>query len=179
VDHLLAMNTLCEYVYEQGMNENLVVVSPDAGFAKQARKYAFHLKAPVAIGDKTRLGHDENAQVLELIGDVCGKNCLIVDDFTISGGTLINIAEALKEHGARKIYACVSHIVMKQKSIKAIQDSPIDLLISTDTVENEWLQTSNKIKIVSVAPIFAETVRRIHFRESVSPLFDSFLPKRS
>ncbi|MGI6169276.1 MAG: phosphoribosyltransferase family protein, partial [Christensenellales bacterium] len=116
------------------------------------------------------------AKVLDIIGNVEGKNCLIVDDFTISGGTIVDIARAIKERGGKKIYACVSHMMLREKGFLAIQNSPLDLLISTDSVENEWAERCDKIKIVSVAPIFAETIRRIHFRESVSPLFENVCP---
>ena len=91
-DHLYSLPLLCESVKKYVDVKNLVVVSPDAGFAKTARKYADYLGTPVAIGDKTRVAHDEKAKILELIGDVTDKDCLIVDDFSISGGTLIDIA---------------------------------------------------------------------------------------
>jgi ribose-phosphate pyrophosphokinase len=173
VDHLYSLPVLCEYVKGLDIMDNLVVVSPDAGFAKTARKYADYLKTPVAIGDKTRTAHDENARVLEVIGQVEGKNCMIVDDFTISGGTLIEVANALKERGAKRIIACLSHVILREKGVKAIEESPIEMVIGTDTVENPYLYKSKKILNVSVAPLFAEAVMRVHERVSVSPLFDS------
>lgn len=176
VDHLFAMPILCEYVKDLNI-EDLVVVSPDAGFAKQARMYASYLKAPVAIGDKTRYGHDEKAEILEIIGDVKGKNALIADDFSISGGTLIDLARGLKERGAKKVFACLSHILLNQKGIDKIDNSEIDMLISTDTVDNPWTKESKKIKIVSAAPLFAEAMFRIHGRESVSVLFNE-MPRK-
>ncbi|MBD5559850.1 MAG: ribose-phosphate diphosphokinase [Clostridia bacterium] len=172
VDHLLALPILCEYISHMDIMENLVVVSPDAGFAKDARKYANFLGKPVAIGDKTRSGHDENAHILELIGDVNGKNCLIVDDFTISGGTLIEVAHMLKERGAKRIIACLGHIMLREKGVRAIMQSPIEYVISTDSVDNPYIVGYDKFIIVSVAPLFAEAVYRIHERESVSDLFD-------
>ena len=93
--------------------DDLVVVSPDAGFAKTARKYADFLGTPVAIGDKTRTAHDENAKIMELIGNVEGKNCMIVDDFSISGGTLVDIAYVLKARGAKRIIACLAHNILR------------------------------------------------------------------
>ncbi len=177
VDHLLSLPILCEYIKGMDIMENLVVVSPDAGFAKTARKYADYLGTPVAIGDKTRTGHDENAQILELIGDVEGKNCLIVDDFTISGGTLIDVANMLKSRGAKRIIACLGHTMLREKGVKAIMESPIEYLISTDSVENPYIVGYNKFLTVSVAPLFAEAVYRIHERESVSGLF-SAVPKK-
>ena len=171
VDHLFAFPLLCEYVKTLNI-EDLIVVSPDSGFAKEARSYAKYLKAPVAIGDKERIDHSENANIIDIVGDVSGKNALIVDDFSISGGTLVDVARALKEKGAKKIYAALSHIVLNEKGVKRIEDSPIELLISTDSVNNPFVKDSAKIKIISVAPLFAETIARIDKRESVSPLFN-------
>lgn len=171
VDHLFAMPVLCDYINDLKI-EDFVVVSPDAGFAKRARKFASNLKATVAIGDKTRIAHDEKAEVLEIIGNVEGKNALIVDDFTISGGTLVDLSRTLKERGVKKIYACLSHLLITEQGIKKLNESPIDCLISTDSVDNPNVKLSDKIKIVSVAPLFAEGIKRIHNRESVSPLFE-------
>lgn len=171
VDNLFALPVLCDYINELKLND-FVVVSPDVGFAKQARKFASHLNTTVAIGDKTRNAHDEKAEVLDIIGDVKGKSALIVDDFTISGGTLISLAEVLKEKGANKIYACLSHLLMTEASIEKFNNSPIDLIISTDSVENPYVNMCKKVKLVSVAPLFAEGIKRIHNCESLSPLFE-------
>ncbi len=170
-DHLYSLPILCEAVKRHISTENLVVVSPDAGFAKNARKYADYLGTPVAIGDKTRVAHDEKAKILELIGEVDGKDCLIVDDFSISGGTLIDIANVLKQKGARKIIACLGHNILRESGVKRIEESPIELIISTDTVENPYIQDSKKMLTISAAPLFAEAVSRVHNRVSVSPLF--------
>lgn len=176
VDHLYALPVLCEYIKNLAI-EDLMVVSPDAGFTKQARKFASYLRAQVAIGDKARTSHDEQAEVLEILGDVNGKNVLVVDDFSISGGTLITLAEELKKRGARRIFVSLSHILLDDKGLAKIEDSPIEAVIGTDTVNNRYIEKSSKIKIVSVAPLFAEAVDRIHKRESVSPLF-SEVPKK-
>ena len=177
MDHLYSLPMLCEVVKGMGLSENLVVVSPDAGFAKTARNYADYLGTPVAIGDKTRVAHDEKAEILELIGDVDGKDCMIVDDFTISGGTLADIAKVLKAKGAKRILACLGHNMLREKGVKRIDESPIEMLISTDTVENPYITASKKMVTVSVAPLFAEAVLRIHERVSVSTLFDQ-VPSR-
>lgn len=173
VDHLLSFPILCEHIKELGIIDNLTIVSPDAGYAKRARSYAKYLGLPVAIGDKVREDHNENARVLDVIGNVKDKNCLIVDDFTISGGTIVDMARSLKEMGAKKIYACLSHLLLREKGIKAIEDSPIEMIISTDSVDNQYVSKCKKVKLVSVAPLFGEAVLRIHNREAVSPLFQS------
>lgn len=172
VDHLYAQSLLGEYVRRAGLvDDNLVVVSPDAGFAKRARQFASEIGCPVAIGDKIRMGHDENAKVLEIIGNVKGKNCLIVDDFSISGGTLVDVAHGLKDKGASHIYAALSHNVLNAKGIARIDESPIELLVSTDTVECPEAKQSKKIKIISAAPMFAQSVKIIHDKTPMSNLF--------
>ena len=172
VDHLYAQSLLCSYARHIGIvNENLVVVSPDAGFAKNARAFADELGCDVAIGDKSRKDHTENAEVLDIIGNVEGKNCLIVDDFTISGGTLADVAHGLKERGAKDIYAFLSHVVLSEKAVKRIENSPIKLLVSTDTVDCPEAEKSDRIKLISAAPLFAESIQRIHDHLSISELF--------
>lgn len=96
---------------------------------------------------------------------------MIVDDFTISGGTLVDIANVLKKKGAKRVIACLAHNMLREKGVKKIEDSPIEMLISTDTVDNPYIVSSKKMITVSAAPLFAEAVLRIHERASVSPLF--------
>ncbi len=170
VDDLYAFPILCDAISARGL-ENLVVVSPDAGFAKNARRFASRLHAPLAIADKQRRGHDERAEVLELIGDVEGLTALIVDDFTISAGTLVDAARVLVERGAEAVYAAISHGVFSPGSMERIDASPIELLVATDSIETQPVELSPKIEIVSVAPLFGEAIRRIHARESISVLF--------
>lgn len=171
VDHLYGMGILCDYIKSRNI-DNMVVVSPDIGFAKSARNYANKLDVSVAIGDKSRTGHDEKAQILEIIGDVKGKNAMIVDDFTISCGTLIDTARALKEKGAERIFACVTHGLLGENGLKCLEDSPIEELITTDTVENPVAQNHPKVTVVSVSRLFAQAISIIHNRESLSQLFD-------
>jgi ribose-phosphate pyrophosphokinase len=114
----------------------------------------------------------EKAEVLEIIGDVQNKNALIVDDFTLSCGTLADAARIVKKNGANKIYAMVSHALLAEKGLKTLEESPIDQLIVTDTVYNPALYQHPKIKIISVAPLFAEAVKIIHQKESLSALFE-------
>ena len=171
VDHLLAQPLLSEYVKTLEI-EKLVVVSPDAGFAKRARLYADYLNAPVAIGDKTRQAHDEKAEVLEIIGDVRGKNALIVDDFSITGRTIVDVARALKEKGVEQVYACLSHLLLNREGVRRIEESPVQLLFCTDSVYNKDILACRKVRVISIAPLFAAAIKRINTRKSVSVLFD-------
>lgn len=170
VDDLYALPALCEAIQRKNLPD-LVVVSPDVGFAKQARKYASYLGTSIAIGDKQRKAHDERAEILEIIGDVRGKTALIVDDFTISAGTLADCAEKLVERGAREVYAAVSHGVFGHGSMERLERSPIRRLLVTDSVETQPVALSEKVEVVSVAPLFGEAIRRIHDRASISGLF--------
>jgi ribose-phosphate pyrophosphokinase len=170
VDNLYALPVLVERIKQLNLPE-LVVVSPDAGFVKAARRYARHLGASLAIANKERPAHDEHATVLEIIGHVAGKTALIVDDFTITGSTLAEVARRLIHRGAVAVYAMVSHGVLTPGSIERIEASPLQRLFITDTIENQPVQLSPKIEVVSVAPLFAEALRRIHTRESVSSMF--------
>lgn len=172
VDHLYAAPILAAYVRRHIDTGNLVVVAPDAGFAKEARAFAGRLGRPTVICDKARNGHDEHARIMEIIGDVGGRDCLIIDDFTISGGTLVEVARGLRERGACRINACVSHILLNEKGVEELRKSPIERIISTDSVPNRAVAGCERVAVVSAAPLFAETIRRVHMRESVSPLFE-------
>jgi len=170
VDNLYALPALCERIDKESLKQ-LIVVSPDTGFAKQARKYSSRLGTSVAIGDKERVAHDEKAEVLEIIGDVKGRTALIVDDFTISGGTLVDVAHKLKEMGSRDIYAMVAHGVFSDRAMEKIDSSPIKRIFITDSVENHPFEFSKKIEVVSVAHLFAKAITSIHNRESISAMF--------
>jgi ribose-phosphate pyrophosphokinase len=176
VDHLFALPMLTE-VMKRLDTQNAVVVSPDAGFAKQARKFASMLQLPIAIGDKDRVDHTENASILEVIGEVKGKDCLIVDDFTISGGTLVNLAESLHARGAKSIKAMLSHNIISPSGVRKINASRIDCVYSTDTVCNPNIIGEEKFKTISVAPMFAETIMRYYNYESVNDMFNKLPDK--
>jgi ribose-phosphate pyrophosphokinase len=175
VDHLLAYPILCHYVRSLDLPE-LVIASPDAGFANSARRYAAQLGTPIVICNKTRRRHDEKAEVLEVIGDAKGMNAFIVDDFALSCGTLVDAARALKEYGAASVSAMVTHGLMTEAGLEALDRSEIDRLIVTDTVHNPQALVHPRISTISVAPLFGEAVRIIHHMESLSALFDK-LPK--
>jgi ribose-phosphate pyrophosphokinase len=170
VDDLYAQTVLCDAIRSETSGD-LVVVSPDAGFAKKARRFASELGAALAIADKERKAHDERAEVLDIIGEVADRTAVIVDDFTISAGTLVEAAELLVTRGARRVVAAVSHGVFAKGSMERLQQSPIECLITTDSVETQPVALSSRVRIVSVAPLFAEAIRRIHNRESISVLF--------
>jgi ribose-phosphate pyrophosphokinase len=172
VDDLYALPVLCEELARKQL-PNLIVVSPDTGFVKQARKYASFLGTSIAVADKQRKAHDERAEILEIIGEVRGKTALIVDDFTISTGTLVNAAHMLIERGALAVYAAVSHGVFSEGSMERLEQSPIRNLLVTDSIETQPVVLSSKVQVVSVAPLFGEAIRRIHKRESISVLFPS------
>ncbi len=171
VDHLFAMPVLVDY-FRRKQIPDLVVASPDVGFGKQAYRFAELMRAPVVFGNKVRHTHDESAEVLDIIGQVEGKNVLIVDDFTISGGTLIEMAAECKRRGARDIYACVSHGVFSKGSTEKIARSSIKELVLTDTVGYRFEPLAPCCRVVTVANLFAEAILSIHRRESVSRLFN-------
>ena len=161
---------MCDHIKELKIPD-LVVCSPDIGFAKAASAYANYLGVPVVIGNKTRRDHSERAEVLELIGDVEGRNVLITDDFTISGGTLIAMADVLAARGAKDIYAAVSHGALAKGVAGRIAASRIKKLFITDTIEPHQDPLPPNVCVVSVAKLFANAIRSIHDRTSVSQLF--------
>ncbi len=172
VDNLTAHPVFAQAIRNLKLDD-YVIVSPDAGFAKEARKISQMLNAPTAIADKMRADHSENAEILELIGDVKGKHCVIVDDFTLSGGTIIKLSDMLKRKGAKRIFAFLSHVMLGEKALKKLEESAVEMLFTTDTVDNPNIENSAKVTVISVAPLFAETIKRIHSKDSVSMMFDA------
>ncbi|HVB94651.1 MAG TPA: ribose-phosphate pyrophosphokinase [Acidimicrobiales bacterium] len=170
VDDLYALPVLCDAIAAKGLTD-LVVVAPDAGYAKKARDWADRLGAPTAIADKRRVDHSETAEIVELIGSVEGRTALIVDDFTITAGTLVAAARVLADRGATSVYAAVSHGLLAGEANRRLDDSPIVRLFMTDSVETQPEPLSSKVESVSVAPLFGEAIRRIFRRESISDLF--------
>jgi ribose-phosphate pyrophosphokinase len=170
VDDLYARPMLCDAILAEGLSE-MVVVSPDAGFAKKARAYARTLGASLAIADKVRADHGERARVMDVMGEVAGRDAVLVDDFTISMGTLAEAAGQLMAKGARSVTAAVSHGVFATGSMERLDASPIRKLFTTDTIETQPITFSEKVRVVSAAPLLAEAIRRIHHRESISGLF--------
>lgn len=171
VDDLYAMPYLADAIRGLGLVDP-VVVSPDAGYAKMARRYAARLGGGYALADKTRPGHGEEVEVTDLIGDVAGRDTVLVDDFIASGATLIEVATKLLEKGARSVSAAATHALFSGNAAERLAASPIERVIVTDTVETQPVPLGTKVQVVSVAPLFAEAIRRIHGRESISVLFE-------
>jgi ribose-phosphate pyrophosphokinase len=171
VDDLYSLPVLCDAIASKGL-EDLVVVAPDAWFAKKARAWADRRRAPTAIADRRRGDHTVRGEVVELLGSVEGKTALIVDDFTISAGTLVDAARIVTERGATAVYAAVSHGLLTGVANERLEASPIERLFITDSVETQPTAISPKVEVVSVAGLFGEAIRRIARRESISVLFE-------
>ena len=168
LDHLYSRPAILEYIRNRNF-ENTVVVSPDVGSVERARSFAKRLDMGLVIIDKRRPRPNE-AVVYNIIGDVSGKTCFIFDDLVDTAGTLCQVAHSIKEHGAAKIIAAATHGVLSRDAIERIDKSPIEELILSDTIPVN-ASKSAKIKIVSVAPILAEAIKRNHMGESISELF--------
>jgi ribose-phosphate pyrophosphokinase len=168
IDHLYASRLFIDHFKENPI-ENLVVVAPDVGSLKMSRSYAKRIGARLAFIDKRRPKANV-AEVMNIVGEVENKNVLIVDDLIDTAGTLTNAAAALKERGALNIIATCTHPILSGPAYQRIDDSPIDELLVTDTVPLQ--RPSDKIRVLSVAGIFAEAIQRIHTNDSISVLFD-------
>jgi ribose-phosphate pyrophosphokinase len=171
MDHLFAAPVFVEYIQKLKIKD-LVIVSPDVGGIKTARAYAKRLGAHLAIVDKRRIS-PEKAEAMSILGDVKGCNAVLVDDLIATGGSLIEAAHALKKEGVKKIYAAVVHGILSANAVKNIQDSIIEELIISDTVPLDEHKKIEKIKVLSVGPLLAEAIKRIHKEESISCLFDA------
>ncbi|HIE36094.1 MAG TPA: ribose-phosphate pyrophosphokinase [Candidatus Omnitrophica bacterium] len=172
LDHLYAVNTFLDYFKRRKMND-LVIVSPDVGGIKMARAYAKRFKADLAIVDKRRNTPD-STEAMHILGEVRGKNVIMVDDLIATGSSLVEAAEALRDAGAKKIYAAVTHGVLSANAVEKLNNSFIDLLVITDSIPLSENKKNRKIKVVSVSRLFAEAIKRIHFEKSISVLFNSF-----
>ena len=170
VDHLFAAPpVIIDYLAKKDLKDP-VLVSPDAGGVERARALAKRLKAGLAIIDKRREGNNV-AQFMHLIGDVKDKDVVIADDMIDTAGTLIQAVDALRREGARRILACAVHGVLSGPAIARIQESVLEEVIITNTIPLTPERQMSKIRVLSVAPLLAEAIRRIHDEESVSTLF--------
>ncbi len=171
VDHLFASPVLVGYFRDLQL-PNLTVVSPDAGGVERARFFAKKLEVPLAIVDKRRT--DINiTEVMNVIGDVRGRTCLILDDIVDTAGTLVKTAEALLDQGAEKVYACASHAVLSGPAVERIKASKLEELVVTNTIPlSEAAQGVDKIKVLSIAGLLGRAIESIHMETSVSTLFN-------
>jgi len=169
VDHLYATPVLLNYIKEN-FQDDVVVVSPDAGGVERARAFAKRLSANLAIIDKRR-PRPNVSEVMNIIGEIEGKTAIILDDMIDTAGTITQAAEALKLNGARQVYACCTHAVLSGPAIERLEKSPIKELVVTNTIPKRDSATSEKVKRLSVGPLLGEAIKRIHFGESVSSLF--------
>lgn len=170
VDHLSGVPNLADY-FEDIAKEDTVVVSPDIGGVTRARNFAHLLDLPIAIIEKRRPKANVT-EVMNVIGDIKDKNVILVDDIVDTAGTITKAASALKSFGAKKVYGCATHGVLSGPAIERIQESAMEKFIITDTIHLTDEKRIDKIEVITVAPLFAEAIRRIHNNESVSTLFD-------
>ncbi|WP_379971449.1 ribose-phosphate diphosphokinase [Ectobacillus sp. sgz5001026] len=170
IDHLMAVKILSDYFAEKNLDD-IVVVSPDHGGVTRARKMADRLKAPIAIIDKRR-PRPNVSEVMNIIGNIEGKTCILIDDIIDTAGTITLAANALVENGAKEVYACCTHPVLSGPAIDRINNSKIKELIITNSIALPEDKKSPKIKELSVATLIGEAIIRIYEDQSVSTLFD-------
>ena len=171
VDHLSAIRILARY-FKDKVDENAVVVSPDLGGVTRAREFANYLNLPIAIIEKRR-PKPNVSEVMNIIGDIEGKTCILVDDIIDTAGTICQAAKKLEELGATKVYGAASHGVLSGPAIERIMDSCLEEFVITDSIPLPDLpQVREKIKVVSVAELFARAIRIIHDNDSIATIFD-------
>lgn len=177
VDHLLGAPILSKYYAEKfaeeikDENHDIVIVSPDVGSVARARKFAERLNAPIAIVDKRRPKANV-MEVMNVIGDIAGKTCIMIDDMIDTAGTICQGAQALIDCGAKEVYACCTHAVLSGPAVDRIQASPIKELVLLDTYTIPKERMIDKFKILSVAPIFADAIKRIYEDKPLSKLYE-------
>ena len=170
VDHLVGLPILVNYFKKKDI-DNLVIVSPDHGSVKRTRSMAEALNCPIAIVDKRR-PEPNKSEIMNIIGDINGKNCILIDDMIDTAGTIVNAANAIKKMGAKSVYACATHAVLSGPAISRIEESAIEEIVLLNTLPIPDEKRIEKMTTLSVAPLFAEAMTRIHNHESVSKLFD-------
>jgi len=171
VDNLVAAPTLCSYLKLQGLEgRNIVVVSPDAGGVPRAENFSKRLRADIAVVFKRRPEPDVS-EVTEIVGDVKGKIAVVVDDMISTGGTLAKAAEALIKRGATEVYTCATHGIFAGDAVRVLAESPIEKIIVTNTLPNIEAALGPKFKVLSIAQILSDAIKRITANRSVSELF--------
>jgi len=169
VDHLFAAPVLIEH-FKKFVGENVVIVSPDVGGVKMARAFAKRLDAPLGIVDKRRID-GESTEVMNILGDVAGKTAILIDDMCATAGSLTEAANALKKKGAKEVYAGVTHGIFSGPALERIEKSSLKEIVVTDSIPMDYDKKHPKVKVVSIAKLLAEAIKRIHNEESVSSLF--------
>ncbi len=174
VDHLLAGPYMADYFTREGLvDRDTLVVSPDVGGVTRARRFAESLHAPLAIIAKRR-PEPNRCEVMEIIGDVADKRIIIIDDMIDTGGSVVSGAVALLERGAREVWACCTHPILSLDAAERIQNSPLQGLVCTNTVGIPPEKRIPKMHLISVAPLLADAIARIHEDRSVSALFEEY-----
>ena len=169
-DHLYAMPVMLDYI-KKNFDGSAVCVSPDAGGVERVRAYAKRINASIAIIDKRR-ERANVSEVMHLIGEVQGKECVIIDDMIDTAGTLVGAAKALVDEGAKRVVACATHGVLSGPAVQRIMESPLDEVVVTDTIPlSDAAKACPKIKQISTARLLGEAIKRIHMSDSVSSLF--------
>ncbi len=174
VDHLYAGPLIAEELKRQGYEDGeTVVVSPDVGGVTRARALAEHLGSPIAIIAKRR-PEANKVEIMEIIGDVTGKTCVMIDDMIDTGGSIVQGAEALIDRGALEVHACCTHGILSGDAIQRVGESSLKSLLTTDTIPLPECKRHEKIRVISVAPLLADAIHRIHEDSSVSQLFQHY-----
>ncbi|MBI2867603.1 MAG: ribose-phosphate pyrophosphokinase [Chloroflexi bacterium] len=172
VDELTALPTLADYfAKQQEQLGEIVVVATDIGISKKARNMAARLDCPLAIIEKRRAGNHDTSEVVTVIGDVEGKTAITFDDEVDTGGSLVGAVQALQSAGVKKVYSCATHPILSGEGAERIAASSIQQMVVTDTVPLPREKRSPRLKVLTVAPLFGEAIRRIHLGESVGAMF--------
>ena len=172
VDELTAVPILTQYFADKGIDD-MVVVAVDIGISKKARDVAERLSVPLAIIEKRRTDNSGQSELMNVIGDVKGKVALTFDDEIDTGGTVINAAKALLDHGVKEVYCCASHPVLSRNAPENMAKSPFTEVVVTDTIPIAPEKRNGKITVLSVAPLLGEAIYRIHYGQSVGELFNT------
>jgi ribose-phosphate pyrophosphokinase len=170
VDHFMAYPLIAKYLKKQGYIKNAVIVSPDIGGVKRANKLADLFNLKIAIIDKVRRGHNQ-AEVAHVVGDVSGKRAIIIDDMIDTGGSICAAAEVLKKFGAIEVIVCATHGLLSGNAKDKFDTSSVDKLILTDTLPIPPNKVCKKMEIITVAPLLAKVIKRIHLDQSLGELF--------
>jgi len=171
VDELTALNLLANYFTGKDFDD-LVVVATDIGITKRARDLAEKLNAPLAIMEKRRVGNVDQAETLNVIGEVEGKVALTVDDEIDTAGSLVNVVSTLIEQGVKRVYACCTHPIFSELAIQRISSCPVKEVVVTNTVPVKDEKKLDKITVISMAPLLGEAIRRIHNGQSIGAMFE-------